>query len=129
MKAPVVTLGRVLGSALGPALGLGAFAVPALALAQQAIAPADAKAHVGQTVTIEGPVGNVYTARSGMTFIDIGGRYPDNAFAAVIFSDDSGKFPNVKALDGKVVDVTGAVSLYRGKPEIILKSADQMKAK
>ena len=125
MKAPVLTLGLVLSSALGLAGARGA----GLALAQQTIAPADAKAHVGQTVTIEGPVGNVYTARSGMTFIDIGGRYPDNAFAAVIFSDDSGKFPNVKALDGKVVDVTGAVSLYRGKPEIVLKSADQVKAK
>jgi len=124
MKAPVLTLSLVLGSALG----LAAVAAPALAQTQ-AIAPADAKAHVGQTVTIEGPVGNVYTARSGMTFIDIGGRYPDNAFAAVIFSDDGGKFPNVKALDGKVVDVTGAVSVYRGKPEIILKSADQVKAK
>jgi len=122
MKAPVLISALILGAASG----LAASAAPALA---QTIAAADAKAHVGQTVTIEGPVGNVYTARSGMTFIDIGGRYPDNAFAAVIFADDTAKFPNVKALDGKVVDVTGAVSLYRGKPEIILKSADQMKAK
>jgi exonuclease VII large subunit len=119
MKAPVLISALVLGAAFS-------LAAPALA---QTIAPADAKAHVGQTVTIEGPVGNVYTARSGMTFIDIGGRYPDNVFAAVIFADDTAKFPNVKALDGKVVDVTGAVSLYRGKPEIILKSADQVKAK
>ena len=124
MKAPVLIRGLVVGSALG----LAAVAVPALAQSQ-VIAPADAKSHVGQTVTIEGPVGNVSTARSGMTFIDIGGRYPDNAFAAVIFADDSTKFPDIKALDGKVVDVTGAVSLYRGKPEIILKSADQVRAK
>lgn len=132
MKIPVLTLGSVrdpvLGSVFGAALGVAALATPALA-ETQTIAPADAKAHVGQTVTIEGPVGNVSTARSGMTFIDIGGRYPDNAFAAVIFSDDSGKFADVKALNGKVVDVTGAVTLYRGKPEIVLKSADQMKAK
>jgi hypothetical protein len=125
MKAPILTLGLVLSSTLG----LATLAVPALALAQQTIAPSDAKAHVGQTVTIEGPVGNVYTARSGMTFIDIGGRYPDNAFAAVIFSDDSGKFPDIKALNGKIVDITGAVSLFRGKPEIVLKTADQVKAK
>jgi RecJ-like exonuclease len=124
MKAPVLTRGLVVGSALG----LAAVAVPALAQSQ-VIAPADAKSHIGQTVTIEGPVGNVSTARSGMTFIDIGGRYPDNAFAAVIFADDSTKFPDIKALDGKVVDVTGAVSLYRGKPEIIVKSADQVRAK
>jgi DNA/RNA endonuclease YhcR with UshA esterase domain len=116
------------GLALSPTAGVVGLAAPALAQTQT-IAPADAKAHVGQTVTIEGPVGNVYTARSGMTFIDLGGRYPDNTFAAVIFADDSGKFPDVNALGGKVVDITGPVSLYRGKPEIILKSADQVKAK
>ena len=128
MKTLVLTRGLSLGFSLGCSLGLAALATPALAQ-MPTIAPADAKAHVGQTVTIEGPVDNVYSARSGMTFIDIGGRYPDNVFAAVILTDDSAKFPNVKALDGKVVDVTGAVSLYRGKPEIILKSADQVKAK
>ena len=124
MKAPVLILSSVVGLAFSPA----AIAAPALAQTQ-VIAAADAKAHVGQTVTIEGPVGNVYTARSGMTFIDIGGSYPDNTFAAVIFSDDSGKFPDVKTLNGKVVDVTGAVSIYRGKPEIVLKTADQVKTK
>lgn len=102
--------------------------VPELAQAQT-IAPADAKAHVGQTVTVEGAVGNVYAARSGMIFVDIGGRYPDNAFAAVIFADDTSKFPDIKSLDGKTVDITGPVSLYRGKAEIVLKSTDQVKAK
>jgi len=108
------------------AFGLALLAAPAVA---QTIQPADAKAHVGQTVTIEGAVDNVHTARSGNTFIDIGGRYPNNAFAAVIFSKDASKFPDVSALKGKTVDVTGAVRLYRGKPEIILDNADQLKAK
>jgi hypothetical protein len=93
------------------------------------ITPANAKAYVGQTVTVEGAVGNIATGRAGTTFIDVGGRYPDNSFAAVIFAADKSKFPDVQALGGKTVDITGAVSLYRGKPEIILKSADQMKAK
>jgi DNA/RNA endonuclease YhcR with UshA esterase domain len=110
------------------AIGLALTTVPALAQTRT-IGPADAKTHIGQTVTVEGPVGNVYTARSGMTFINIGGRYPDNAFTAVIFTDDTSKFPDVRSLDGKTVDITGAVSLYRGKPEIILKTADQVKTK
>jgi len=109
-------------------VGLTLAATPALAQTQT-IAPGEAKTHVGQTVTVEGAVGNVYIARSGMTFIDMGGRYPDNAFAAVIFTDDAGKFPDIKSLDGKTVDITGAVSLYRGKPEIVLKTADQVKTK
>lgn len=111
--------------------------VAALGITVSSIAPAraetigvaDAKAHVGQTVTLEAAVNDVRTLRSGMTFIDVGGRYPDNEFTAVIFASDAGKFPNVGALGGKTVAISGAVQLYQGKPEIILKTADQIKAK
>lgn len=115
---------RTLTLACGPAI----VAIPAWA-ETQTITPADAKTHIGQTVTVEGAVGNISTGRSGTIFIDVGGRYPDNSFAAVIFAADKSKFPDLTALAGKTVDITGAVSLYRGKPEIILKSADQVKAK
>ena len=95
-----------------------------------AIAAADAKAHVGQTVTVEGVVSEVHTAASGRaTFIDIGGRYPNNTFTAVIFSRDVTKFSNVDALDGKTVDITGPVRLHNGRPEIILNDPGQIKAK
>jgi DNA/RNA endonuclease YhcR with UshA esterase domain len=108
------------------AFGLALVAAPAFA---QAIQPADAKGHVGQTVTVEGTVDNVHTTAAGNTYIDIGGRYPNNTFAAVIFSSDASKFTNVTALKGKTVDITGPVKLYKEKPEIILKSADQLKPK
>ena len=108
------------------ALVLGLLATPAFA---ETINPADTSTHVGQTVTVEGVVSQVFTStRSNTTFLDMDGRYPNNNFQAVIFSDDAGKFPNVTSLNGKKVDVTGAIRLYRGKPEIILKSADQIKA-
>ena len=113
--------------ALVPILGFILMATPAVA---QTIKPADARAHVGQTVTVEGIVSDVHTTSgSGMTFIDMGGRYPDNTFAAVIFRDDASKFPNVAALNGKTVDVTGAVKLFKGKPEIVLNAAAQLKRK
>jgi RecJ-like exonuclease len=112
-------------AALGAVLGLALIASPALA---ETIAPADAGAHVGQIVTVEGAVSEVFTARSHTTFIDMGGRYPNNTFYAVIFSGDARAFPNVQALSGKTVDITGQIRLYKGKPEIILKSADQVKA-
>lgn len=118
MKEVVLALGFILATA------------PTMAQTQiQTIAPAEAKSHVGQTVTVAGPVGSVSTLRSGMTFINMGGRYPDNAFTAVILTADKAKFPDLRGLDGKTVEVTGAVALYRGKPEIVLKTADQMKAK
>lgn len=90
------------------------------------IAPTEAAGHVGQTVTVEGPVSGVKTARSGITFLDMGGRYPDNAFVAVILKADAAKFPDVAALEGHVVRVTGPVTLYRGKPQIVLTQPGQL---
>ena len=109
------------------ALGFVLAAMPARA---ETISPADVKAHAGQTVTVEAAVSDVHTGRSGVTFIDIvGGRYPDADFTAVIFASDATKFPNASALDGKTVVISGPVQLYQGRAEIILKSADQLKAK
>jgi DNA/RNA endonuclease YhcR with UshA esterase domain len=111
------------------ALLFAATAAPALAQTPT-IAPAAAKDHVGEQVTIEGVVADVHHAASGRTtFIDIGGRYPNNPFAAVIFESDAGKFPNVDALDGKTIDITGRIRLYRGAPEIILSDPGQIKTK
>jgi hypothetical protein len=107
------------------ALVLAAAALPARA---ETITPSDAKTHVGQTVTIHAAVEEVKTGRGGATFLDMGGAYPDNAFAAVIFASDLAKFPGAKTLKGKTVAISGPVELYQGKPEIILKTADQLKA-
>jgi len=100
------------------------------ARAQATIAPAAAKDHVGEVLTIEGAVSEVHHAASGRaTFIDMGGRYPNNVFTAVIFESDAGKFPTVDALNGKTVDVTGRIRLHRGRPEIILDDPNQVKVK
>lgn len=100
---------------------------PALA---QPIAPSEAEAHAGQSVTVEGTASAVRASPSGRaTFIDIDGAYPDNSFTAVIFAKDAGKFSNLNSLDGKTVDVTGPVQLYKGRPEIIVTETAQLKAK
>src|SRR5215469_14468138 len=74
------------------ALGLVAAALPVRAEtvapgdaktidAKTIIAPGDAKTHVGQTVTIHAAVDEVKTGRGGAIFLDMGGSFPDNAFA------------------------------------------------
>jgi DNA/RNA endonuclease YhcR with UshA esterase domain len=110
-------------------LALGFAVAAAVSAYAQTLQPTDAKTHVGQTVTVEGAVANVHTVASGVTFIDMGGHYPDNVFTAVILPGDAGKFPDVNSLIGKTVAVTGAVRLYQGKPEILLTDAAQLKAK
>lgn len=109
------------------AFGLALTTIPAAA---ETIAPLEAKAHVGQIVTVEGTVSEVHHAASGkVIFIDMGGRYPNNAFAAVVFAEDASKFPNVDSLEGKIADISGSIRLYKGKPEIILNDPGQIKAK
>jgi DNA/RNA endonuclease YhcR with UshA esterase domain len=82
---------------------------------------------VGGPATVEGVVSQVHVAtKSGVTFIDMGGRYPDNAFSAVIWPEDAGKFSNIGAFYGRAVKITGDLRLYHGKPEIMLKSPSQM---
>jgi hypothetical protein len=107
-------------------LALGFILAPALALAET-IAPSDTQRYVGKSVTVEGVVSEVNsTDRAGVTFLDMGGHYPDNAFTAVILKNDAGKFPDVKALEGKTIDVTGTIKLYKGKTEIMLNDAGQI---
>jgi DNA/RNA endonuclease YhcR with UshA esterase domain len=110
------------------ALVLTLAAAPALALT--IIPPEDCPKHLGETVTVEGTVSEVHHAASGRaTFIDMGGRYPNNTFAAVIFKDDADKFPTVDTLTGKVIDITGRVKDYKGSREIIVNGSEQLKIK
>lgn len=99
---------------------------PALA---ETISPTDAASHRGQRVTVEGIVSEVFTSRRGDTFIDISGRYPNENFYGVIFSDSSAAIGNIDGLTGKTVDVTGMIKLYRGKPEIIVRTRNQIKVR
>jgi hypothetical protein len=94
MRTLFVAVGIVLPVTLPVTLA----ALPAHA---QTIGLAELKAHVGQPVTVEAAISDVHVARSGVTFIDMGGRFPDNNFVAVIFADDAAKFPNASALEGK----------------------------
>lgn len=99
---------------------------PAQRIAPEGIAPELAASHVGEEVTIKGLIGSVYKTRSGIIFLDMGGRYPENIFTAVIFPEDVMRFSNLGALTGKTVEIKGLVRLYRGKPEIILRTANQL---
>jgi hypothetical protein len=103
-------------------------AVAAAPASAAVIAPAAAKAHAGQSVTVEGLVSEVHTARSGNeTFIDMGGAYPNQAFTAVIYQPNMAAVGDVSGLAGKTVDLTGTVQLYQGKPMMLITSRRQIR--
>jgi exonuclease VII large subunit len=94
------------------------------------IAPAAAGAHAGQSVTVEGQVSEVHTARSGKeTFVDMGGTYPNQAFTGVIFQRSMAAVGDVKGLTGRTVDMTGTIQIFDGKPEMIITARDQIRPK
>jgi DNA/RNA endonuclease YhcR with UshA esterase domain len=89
----------------------------------------EAKAHVGEMVTVRGVIANVRTSKAGNTFINFGRPSIYQTFTAVIFRDKAHLFRNVHSLEGKEVSVTGVIRLYKGKPEIILNEPRQLMAR
>jgi hypothetical protein len=94
------------------------------------LTPQQAAAHVGQVETVCGVVASAhYAARthSHPTFLNLGEPYPWQVFTAVIFGSDRVKFGQPETLQGRNVCVSGKIELYRGKPEIVLHEAEQLR--
>ena len=93
----------------------------------------EASAHIGETVSVYGPVkGSSYMPESEgqHTYVDIGAEYPDEHRASMDIPGESrGNFPGdpESIYLGKMVCVTGEVYEHDGIPYIRVASADQVK--
>jgi DNA/RNA endonuclease YhcR with UshA esterase domain len=74
-------------------------------------------------------VDGFHQSGKGNIFLNMGGKYPNQAFTAFIPAGSASQFPNAQQYDGKTVAVTGKIQLYKGKPEIILNSPSQISVK
>jgi DNA/RNA endonuclease YhcR with UshA esterase domain len=59
----------------------------------------------------------------------MGGKYPNQAFTAFIPSSSAPQFSQPQQYEGRTVAVSGKITLYKGKPEIIVNSPSQISAK
>jgi DNA/RNA endonuclease YhcR with UshA esterase domain len=91
--------------------------------------PREAAQHVGDTATITGTVDGVHQSGKGNIFLNMGGKYPNQAFTAFIPSASAAQFSNPQQYEGRTVAVSGKISLYHGKPEIIVTSPSQIISK
>jgi DNA/RNA endonuclease YhcR with UshA esterase domain len=64
----------------------------------------------------------------GNIFLNMGVKYPNQAFTAWIPSASAGQFSNPQQYEGQTVSVSGKITLYHGKPEIIVNSPSQISA-
>lgn len=98
--------------------------------AQSRIPAKDAAKHLNQTVTI---ADRVYSTKlienTNMVLLDVGGEHPNQYLTVVIKGEDRSKF-NSKPEEyykGRDVTVTGKLIDYKGKPEIVVSSPDNLK--
>jgi hypothetical protein len=110
------------------ALFVGAVAALSITQASPNYPPAEAAKHVGETVKVTGRVDAVHQSGKGNIFLNMGGKYPHQAFTAFIPTDSAAQFANPQQYEGRTVSVSGKVALYKGKPEIIVNSPSQISA-
>ena len=84
--------------------------------------------YYNQEVIIEGWVADAYRSKTNTIFLNFENAYPNQCFVAVIFDSDQDHF--VQNLEeyyvNKMIRIKGEIKEYGGKPEIILKSPEQI---
>lgn len=86
----------------------------------------EAKSKVGETITIEAKVAEVNKTER-IVRINLDARFPKQELTLVIFPANFSKFEEVEKLEGKTVRVTGRVTEYQKRPQIVLESKEQLK--
>lgn len=86
----------------------------------------EANDYLGKTVTVKGFVADIYKSEK-VAYLNFVEKYPENPFTAVIFANKFADFGDINKYKGKNVEVTGRVSVYNKKPQVILNSESQIK--
>ncbi len=86
----------------------------------------DAKGKVGETITIQAKVAEVNKTEK-IIRINLDARFPKQELTLVIFPANFSKFEDVEKLEGKTVRVTGKVTEYQKRPQIVLDAKEQLK--
>jgi len=90
------------------------------------IGTGEASKYYDELMVVTGKVAQV-TVRPTITFINLDGSGPSAPFTAVIFPENEDKFKDLQSLKDANVEISGTVTEYRNKPEIILETPDQIK--
>jgi hypothetical protein len=85
---------------------------------------------MGETTTVCGAVASAeyeVNEQNQPTLLDLGKPHPNAIFTAVIYGENRAKFGTPEtSLPGKQICVTGQISDYQGKPEIVLTEPSQL---
>ena len=85
-----------------------------------------ASAHIGETASVVGKLYDAHTSSTGTVFLDFCSNYKTCPFSGVIFADDAKKFTSLTSLSGQRITLSGKITSYQGKAEIILSNPSQI---
>jgi DNA/RNA endonuclease YhcR with UshA esterase domain len=88
-----------------------------------------AASHIGEMATVCGTVAGTHHSGRGNTFVNLDRAYPNQAFTAFIPASSASAGADLRSLEGKNICVTGKVALYKGKPEIVVTTKEQIQQK
>jgi len=108
------------------------FTLPSACPARKTIEPSEAAAYVGEEVTVCGEVvDTAYLARSSSrpTFLNFERPHPESPFTVVIWPTVRERFdePPHEYFLGKTLCVDGRITLYKGKPQIVIDGVEQIR--
>jgi hypothetical protein len=90
------------------------------------ISPLDASEYMGKYVTVKGFIADVYQSDK-VAYLNFVKKYPDNPFTGVVFARMFDSFGDLQVYAGKDVEISGRISTFRGKPQMILDKPSQIK--
>ncbi len=106
--------------------------LPARAVQNRKLTPAQAKDHVGERAIVCGIVASAHyaeTTKGAPTFLNFEKPFPRQLFTVVIWGDNRPKFgrPEIDFKGWKIC-VTGEIRLFRKRPEMEVKEPKQISA-
>jgi hypothetical protein len=111
-------------------LALCLVAIPAPHAQTKTLTTAEARDHIGDRATVYGKVISTHYAKSskgGPTFLNLDEPYPKEVFTILIWGSDREKFGAPEdEYKGLRVCVTGKITSYRSRPEIVTTERGQI---
>ncbi len=90
------------------------------------ISSSDAVKFIGDSLTVAGYVADVFESEK-VVYLNFEKKFPRNVFTCTIFAGNAEQFGELKLYKGKNVEVTGKVTSYKNKPQMILWSEAQIR--
>jgi DNA/RNA endonuclease YhcR with UshA esterase domain len=94
------------------------------AFSQEVISSKEAKDNIGKKIQVKGKIAAIFISDKGNKFINFDEKSPNQTFTVAIFSGKDVDISRIK--EGCTMTVFGEIKEYKGKPEIVIDSNEQI---